>query len=80
MKTLKELSHDTFYKMGNYSQIVIDLVSDAEDLYTYEENADGFGALAYKVDILLEVIDKNREYDVEALKVLNKILMDEIEL
>ena len=56
------------------------MVSDAEDLYTYEENADGFGALAYKVDILLEVIDKNREYDVEALKVLNKILMDEIEL
>lgn len=80
MKTLKELSHDTFYKMGNYSQIVIDLVSDAEDLYTYEESRDSFGALAYNVSILLEVIDKTREHDVEALKVLHKLLMDEIEL
>ena len=77
--TVEELSHDTFYKMENYSQIVIDLVSDFEDLYTYKENEDEFGALAYIVGNVLEVIDKTRYHDCKALEVLYKILMDEIE-
>jgi hypothetical protein len=76
---LEELSHDTFYRMENYSQIVIDLVSDAEDLYTYEENKYGFGALAYTVGNVIEVIDKTREHDLKALKDLYRILMDELE-
>jgi hypothetical protein len=79
MKTLEELSHDTFYKMQNYSQLVIDLVQETEDLYTYESDDDSFGALHYEVDSILEIIDKSRVYDVEALLSLSKILGQEIE-
>lgn len=79
MKTLKELSHDTFYKMENYSQLVIDLVEEVEELYTYEEDMMSFGAMHYTVDNILEVIDKSRTHDVEALEVLSSILDQEIE-
>ena len=33
MRTLGEISHDTFYSMGNYHQITIDLVQDLEDFF-----------------------------------------------
>lgn len=79
MKTLKELSHDTFYKMENYSQLVIDLVQEVEELYTYKEDIMSFGAMYYTVDNILEVIDKSRTHDVEALEVLSSILDQEIE-
>ena len=79
MKTLKELSHDTFYKMENYSQLVIDLVQEVEELYIYEEDIMSFGAMHYTVDNILEVIDKSRTHDVEALEVLSNILDQEIE-
>jgi hypothetical protein len=78
MKTLKELSHDTFYNMQNYNQITIDLVSDAEDLYTYYEGETSFGALAYAVSTVLEVIDKSLEHDVKALETLYFILSSEV--
>lgn len=77
--TLEELSHDTFYNMENYSQLVIDLVDEVEELYTYEENRNSFGALAYKVRNVIEVIDKSREHDLKALKDLYRILNDELE-
>ena len=79
MKTLEELSHDTFYKMQNYSQLVIDLVQETEDLYAYESDDTSFGAMRYEVDNILEIIDKSRVYDVEALLSLSKILGQEIE-
>lgn len=79
MKTLEELSHDTFYKMQNYSQLVIDLVQETEDLYTYESDDTSFGAMRYEVDNILEIIDKSRVYDVEALQSISKILGQEIE-
>ena len=77
--TLEELSHDTFYNMENYSQLVIDLVYEVEGLYTYEEELNSFGALAYKVRNVIEVIDKSREHDLKALKDLYRILNDELE-
>jgi hypothetical protein len=63
MRTIEQLSNDTYYNMEKYSQIVIDFVQDFEDIETQEE----LGSLAYKLDLLLEVIDKSRTYDVEAL-------------
>lgn len=77
MKTLEELSHDTFYKMENYSQLVIDLVQETEDLYTYESDDTSFEAMSYNVYNILEIIDKSRVYDVEALQSLSKILEQE---
>jgi hypothetical protein len=77
MKTLEELSHNTFYKMENYSQLVIDLVQETEDLYTYESDDTSFEAMSYNVYNILEIIDKSRVYDVEALQSLSKILEQE---
>lgn len=81
MKTLKELSHDTFYSMQNYSQLTIDLVEKTEYLYAsdFEVTPEEFGALAYKIDTVLEVIDKSLEHDVKALETLYFILSNEIE-
>jgi hypothetical protein len=79
MKTLKELSHDTFYKMENYSQLIIDLVEEVEELYTYEADITSFGAMHYTVDNILEVVDKSRVHDVEVLEAISKILEQEVE-
>lgn len=81
MKTLEELSHDSFYNMQNYSQLAIDLIQEVEDLYSseYEVTPEEFGALAYKIDTILEVIDKSLEHDVKALEMLYFILNNETE-
>ena len=81
MKTLEELSHDTFYKMQNYNQVTIDLVEKAEELYSseFEVIPEEFGALAYEIDTILEVIDKSLEHDVKALETLYFILSNEME-
>ena len=81
MKTLEQLSHDSFYKMQNYSQLTIDLVEKAEELYSseYEVRPEEFGALAYEIDTILEVIDKSLEHDVKALETLYFILSNEME-
>lgn len=79
MKTLKELSHNTFYKMENYSQLVIDIVQEVEELYTYEEDMMSFGAMHYTVDNILEVMDRSRVHDIEALEAISDILGQEIE-
>ena len=81
MKTLEQLSHDSFYDMHNYSQLTIDLIQEAEDLYLYEYEVESveFGALAYKIDTILEVIDKSLEHDVKALETLYFILSNEVE-
>jgi hypothetical protein len=73
MRTIKQLSHDVYYSMEKYSQIVIDLVENFEDAKTQLE----LGALAYQVDILLEVIDKSRTDDVEALSDLQMLIIQE---
>lgn len=80
MKTLEELSHDTFYNMQNYSQITIDLVDDVEELYTYATKTEEFGAMAYTINTVLEVIDESLEYDVKALETLYFILSNEVEV
>lgn len=78
MKTLEELSCSTFYEMENYSQLVIDLVQDTEDLVSFNSDLSFFGAKKYEIENILEVIDKTRTADIEALKSLIKILDDEL--
>jgi hypothetical protein len=79
MKTLEELSHNIFYKMGDYSQLVIDLVEELEDAKTYGEGEDTLKSINYKISNVLEVIDKNRINDIEALDLLSKIINQIIE-
>lgn len=79
IKTLEELSHDTFYKMENYSQLVIDFVGEVEELFDEELEPTSFGAMRYKVENVLEVIDKSRTHDIEALESLSVILKIEHE-
>lgn len=78
MRTLEELSYSTFYQMEDYSQLVIDLVQDTEDLFTYKDDSSFFGAKKYEIETILEIIDKTRTKDIEALKSLIKILDDEL--
>lgn len=76
MRDIKELSHDVFYDMHKYSQIVVDCVEDAEQYLGVDEEdvSSNIGSLAYHVDILLEVINPALENDVKMLKELQEIL------
>ena len=78
MKTLEELSRDTFYSMEKYSQLVIDFVQEVEDLSTSNSDEESLGSLLYSIDNVLEIIDKNRLYDLEALESLSNILRSKI--
>lgn len=70
---LKELSHDTFYKMAIFSQYVIDAVSDIEDDLEdmTEEQKE---AKIYEFQNVLEIINPDNLTDIEALKSLIEIL------
>jgi len=70
MKTIEQLSQDTFYSMEKYSQIVIDFVQNFEDIQTKEE----LGSFSYQLDLVLEVIDNSRTDDVEVLKNLQLLI------
>ena len=79
METLVSLSNNIFYKMGNYSQLVIDLVEEVEEAETYKEALDTLNSINYRVGNVLEVIDKNRIADIEALELLSKIINKMVE-
>lgn len=79
MKTLEELSHNTFYKMGDYSQLVIDLVEEVEDAITYDEGIDTLKSINYNIINVLEVININRIADIKALELLSKFINEMVE-
>lgn len=79
METLDSLSIKIFYKMGDYSQLVIDLVEEVEDAETYDEGVDTLKSINYTITNVLEVMDKNRTADIEALESLSKIINYKIE-
>ena len=79
MEILKQLSEDVAYNMQNYSQLTIDLIEEAEDLYNHNLDSVLLGSLAYRIDNILEVIDENRESDIKALETLYFILSNEVE-
>jgi hypothetical protein len=74
---IREISDKVFYRMGNYSQLIIDLVENVQQLYINDEvTYENCGALHYDVDNVLEIIDPSRTYDVEALKELSELLKE----
>jgi hypothetical protein len=78
--TINELSKLVYYKMENYHQITIDLVSEAEDLLMKEDlSSDDVGSLCYNISTLLEVINPNLINDIECLNNL-KDELDSIDL
>lgn len=81
MKTLEELSHDSFYNMQNYSQITIDFIQELEDLV----NPDNYGkdnkvrtsrleSISYKISTVLDVLNPELKTDKEALLNLIEII------
>ncbi len=79
METLKELSHDSFYNMENYSQIVIDLIQEVEQAFIEENRRKEYlWEVLYDIDNLLEVIDKKRTHDYNALVLLSRLTNKEI--
>jgi len=74
--TIEEISSEVFYNMEKYSQAVLDLVSEVEDM---DENT-SFGAIKYEIGNILEIICKERKDDIKILKQLDRILTDEIEV
>ena len=87
MKTIEELSYDTFYKMENYHQITIDCVSEAEDLFNVDtpENKEeqrelltSLGVLSYDISICLEVF--NPEFKIEITDLTDLISLIEIRI
>lgn len=81
MKTLEELSHDSFYNMDKYSQITIDFIQEVEDLL----NPDNYGkdnkvrtskleSISYKISTVLDVLNPELKTDKEALLNLIEII------
>ena len=65
--TLGDLSQATFYKMQNYSQLIIDFVQEIEDDLS-EMTGEEKGAKRYQIQNVLDIIDRERTHDVEALR------------
>lgn len=79
-KSIEELSKDSFYNMQNYSQLIIDFIQYYEDIETKAE----LTTIIYNMDLVLEIIDKTRQNDINALKLLlntsREVLKNYIEL
>ena len=72
---LEQLSHEVFYNMRSYSQLIIDLVQEVEQLYANDEvTYENCGALHYDVDNVLEIIDPSRIKEIKVLKELSGLL------
>jgi hypothetical protein len=80
MRTIQELSHDTFYKMEKYSQIVIDYVEEAQEILQEEDYDDindkfrDLATLSYGTYSVLEVINPELADDINMLNELQSIL------
>lgn len=79
MKTLEELSHDSFYNMQNYSQITIDFIQELEDVLSgywviEQDKVDELGGLAYTISTVLDVLHPELKTDKEALLNLIEII------
>ena len=67
------------HQCPNHSVYNYYLIEKAEDLYEDDYENSAFGALAYEISTILEVIDKNRVSDIKALETLYFILSNEVE-
>lgn len=81
MKSLEELTHNVFHDMRNYSQLVIDLISQTEEIFNDSvSKKDDFVSLSYDVENILEIIDKTRTHDVQALEILSNLINEKLYL
>ncbi len=86
MRTLKEISHDAFYKMENYNQITIDFVNDVEELFneTPESREDqtelitSLNCISYDISVALEIF--NPEYRIEIFDLKQILSLIEIKI
>jgi hypothetical protein len=81
LEELRKIDSDVFTNMGKTSQKTIDIVQETIKQLDrdYEEEPiqrDELGAINYEIDILLEVWNKELEYDIEILKRFDKIIAE----
>lgn len=81
LEELRKIDSDVFANMGKTSQKTIDIVQETIEQLDrdYEEEPiqrDELGAINYEIDILLEVWNKELEYDIEILKRVDKIIAE----
>jgi len=75
MKTLEEISHDSFYKMDKYNQITVDFVQSAEQLFDdspdnkaeQKEFITELNVLSYGIGLALEVFNPQLENQISDL-------------
>lgn len=80
LNTLETLIKLIFKSKSNYSQLVIDLVELFEKLlYSHETTKEEFFRFRYDLDNIVEVIDKTRVFDCDALDSLRVLVNSELE-
>jgi len=86
MKSIKEISHDSFYKMKDYHQISADLIEEAENLFNSigdEEDShiiEQLGTLSYGIGNIIEVFNPVFEIEILDLKDLKEHIENKIYL
>lgn len=66
-KKITELENMVYYKMGNHSQSVIDIIDRIEEETRENSTVEIVGALSYDVGAILEIIDPKRIHDIKIL-------------
>ncbi len=70
---IEEISDKVYYNMKKYSQLIIDLVEDIEDIMEFDElnKIERLGAKSYEISGILEIINPKLQDDI---KILNELL------
>ncbi len=70
---IEEISDKVYYNMKKYSQLIIDLVEDIEDIMEFDElnKIEQLGAKSYEISGILEIINPKLQDDI---KILNELL------
>jgi len=81
LKELRVIENEVFENMGKASQKTIDIIQETIEQLDrdYDDEPiqrDELGAINYEIDILLEVWNKELEYDIETLKRVDKIIAE----
>lgn len=71
---IKDISNRTYYNMGDYSQLVIDLVEEIEEEEPNLNTSEAKGCLVYEIDNILDIIDQRRTHDIQVLSELKEAL------
>jgi len=79
LNELRKIDREIF--INKVSQKTIDILQEINeqldrDLKSEPIYSEEFGAINYEIDILLEIWDKELEYDIKILKKVDKIISD----